>query len=270
MMSDYRSYLSVTVWTTLLILALEELVSLPERMVSLTVLGSPVRLGVSAQMFVGLVAVTVVCAGFEAAIHTHPRKDLLKHTYRFWGLPGATVMTATVTLAEMQGKSAWLLAMMVTAVVLIAILWGEYHVIDTEAPVYRRARVVLNAMALLLVAVAFVYVYQSRMRSLVSAPLMGGIAGLVALDLLREATPKMRTVQLYAGVIAFLMAQATWLLNYSALPALPVGLFLLTTFYFLVSLAMQELRGQLRLRRGLEYLALTLIVLVAVILKVWQ
>lgn len=259
-MSDYRSYLSVTVWITLLILALEKVISLPTRMMSLTVLGSPLSLGISDHMFAGLVAVTVVCAGFEAAIRTHPRKELLQHTYRFWGLPGATVMTATVALVEMPTKSAWLLAMGVTAVVLIAILWGEYHALDPETSIYRRARVVLNTMAFLLAAIAFVYVYQSHMRSLVSAPLMGGIAGLVTLDLLREATVSMRAVQLYAGVIGFLMAQATWILNYSALPSVSVGLILLVVFYLLVSLAMQELRGRLQRRRSLEYLVLTLVV----------
>jgi len=150
--------------------------------------------------------------------------------------------------------------MAVTAVVLIAILWGEYHVLDPEAPVYRQARVVLNTMAFLLAAMAFVYVYQSHIRSFISAPLMGGIAGLVALDLLREAPVSMRAVQLYAGVIGFLMAQAIWILNYSALPSVSVGLILLAVFYLLVSLALQELRGVLQRRRSMEYLALTLIV----------
>ncbi|NOZ50701.1 MAG: hypothetical protein GXP37_11740 [Chloroflexi bacterium] len=267
-MLDYRSHLSVTVWAALLVLVLGAVLTLPDRAFVINVLGSPVRFAISSAGLVGLVAVTVVCAGFEAALQTHPRKDLLRHTYRYWGLPGATVMTATLTLAQLTNKGLWLLGLGVTAVILITVLWAEYHVLDVDASDYRRWRLVLNAVAFVLVAVALISIYQGRTRSLVSAPLVGSITMLVALDLLRETTASIRVAHLYASVIAFLMAQATWLLNYAAFSAVRVGLVMLVVFYLLVSWTQLELHGRYHLRRGLEYLVLAggmVLVIVAIL-----
>ncbi len=243
-MSDYRSHLSITVWAALLVMVLGTILTLPERTTEFFVLGSPVRLTVSSSVLVALVALTVVCAGFDAALRTHPRPDLLQHSSRYWGLPAVSILTAVLGLHQVQDKTAWLFGLVATAGFLITVLWAEYHVVDREAPEFTRWHLVLNALALTVLSIALFSIYMLRMRSLLSAPLVGGIVMLVALDMLRDYAPSALDAHLYAGIIALLMAQATWLLNYAAFSAQNLSLALMLIFYILISWTLREWQGR--------------------------
>jgi hypothetical protein len=97
-MNEYRSHLSVTTWIVLASLTFGLLITIPERTFSLSVFGSPIDFRFSSAFLAGLAALAATWAGLEAALRTHPRKDLLQHTYRFWGLPTAIVLTGAVLL----------------------------------------------------------------------------------------------------------------------------------------------------------------------------
>ena len=105
----------------------------------------------------------------------------------------------------------------------------------------------------MLAALAFVVIYGTRSRSLISATLIGTIAGLLALDLLHDSGPRLRTAVLYSAIVALIMAQTTWVLNYWPYASTRMGLALMVLFYLMVGLAHQELQGRLTKRRALEY-----------------
>ena len=265
-MSDYRSHLSVTLWATLMVLGLGAVFTLPERNFSTEVLGSPLSTSLNTDLFVALVAVTIVCAGLEAAIRTHPLKALLRHTYRYWALPGAIVLTAAVVLPVAPTNALWFAVMAVTGLTLAAATLAEYHTIDPDGIHYRSARLTLNILAYVTAAVVFILIYTTRSRSLISATAIGLLSGLLALELLRGSHSAFRQVILYSVIIALLMAQSTWVFNYWPFASARMGLVLLVQFYLLVGLAHQELMGQLTPRRGVEYLVLAG---TAVALMVW-
>ena len=266
-MTYFRSQLSITVWTTLLALTLGRILVLPARATNVMLLGSPIRLSITSTALAGLVALAVVCAGFESGVQNHPRHQQVRHSYRFWGLPGVTVFTAALVLGRLDDKIAWVLGLAVTALVLIMVLWGEYHMLDSKTPAFVRWRLLLDALALGVLGVALISIYQLRLRSFVSAPLVGGLSMLVALDMLRERT-SMRLAHLYAAIIGLLLAQATWLLNYTAFPAQRLGLILMLVFYVLVSWTQRELAPERLVPRWLDALLLVLVVLAGALLLV--
>ncbi len=266
LMSDYRSQLSVTLWATLMVLALGAVFTLPERIFSTEVLGSPLSASLNGDLLVALVAVTIVCAGLEAAIRTHPKPALLRHTYRYWALPGAIVLTSAVVLPVAPTNAIWFAVLMLTGLALAAVTLAEYHTVDLDDAHYRSARLILNILAYITAAVVFILIYTTRSRSLISATAIGLLSGLLALELLRGAHTTFRRALLYSVIIALVMAQSTWVFNYWPFASARMGLILLVQFYLFVGLAHQELMGQLTIRRGVEYLVLAGI---AVALMIW-
>ncbi len=265
-MSDYRSHLSVTIWAALVALVLGTIVPLPSRTLTAQFLGSPVSIVITTELLAGLVAVVVVAAGLEAAIRTHPRPEILHHTYRYWGLPSAIVLSAAAILPAAPSEAWWAVMLVLTGLGLAAATIGEYHTLDRDGPTFHNARLVLNALVYALAALSFILIYSARTRSLISATLIGVIGGLLTLDLLRDTTPTHRHAMLYAAVTALVMAQVTWVLNYWPYTSIRVGLLLLVVFYLLVGLAHQQLAGRLTHRRTIEYVALAG---AATVLVVW-
>ncbi|NOX63518.1 MAG: hypothetical protein GXP42_16465 [Chloroflexi bacterium] len=252
--SAYLNHLSVAIWAALAALLLGATIQAPQRVFTIQIFGSPLSVVISMQWVAGLVALAVVSAGMEAAIRTHPKPQLLRHTYRYWALPGALALTAAALLPLVPGPTARASVLVICGLALTAATVAEYHTIDPEDGRRRNARLALNIMAYALAALAFVLIYNARSRSLVSATLIGSIAGLLASDLLRDDSSSVRGLILYSGVVAMIMAQVTWLLNYWPYASVRMGLALLVLFYLLVGLASQDARNQLSTRRALEYL----------------
>lgn len=263
-MNEYRSHLSVTTWIVLASLTIGVAITLPERVYSILVFGSPIEFRLSASFLAGLVALAATWAGLEAALRTHPRKDLLRHSYRFWGLPTAIVLAGAVLLPVLNNQSTWIMTLILTGAALAASMAGEYHTIDPEIPAYDNARLLLNGLAYAVAAIAFIFIYLSRNRSLVSATLIGVTAGLLAMDLLRSSQAPTRLIFLYSALVAFILAQFTVALNYWPFASARVALVLLVGFYLLVGLAQQAIRGEIGRRRTVEYLFM-FIVAVAII-----
>jgi hypothetical protein len=265
-MSDYRSHISVTIWIVLASLTLGILITIPERTFSISVFGSPIEFKFSAAFLAGLVALAATWAGMEAALRTHPKKALLRHTYRFWGLPTAIVLTGAVLSPTLQNQSIWLMTLATTGAALAASMAGEYHTLDVDAPEYAHSRILLNGLAYSVAAVAFILIYLSRSRSLISATLIGLTAGLLAVELLRGSGAKLRTIFLYSAFITLVLAQFTVILNYWPFPSVRVALALMIGFYLLVELAQQTLRQQITRRRIAEYLLMSIVAIAVVFL----
>ena len=142
---------------------------------------------------------------------------------------------------------------------------GEYHTLDPEEASYTRARWLLNVLDYAMAALAFVLIYLSRSRSLVSATLIALTAGMLAMDLLRGRGARTRIVLLYSGIIGIVLAQFTVLLNYWPFPSIQVALILLVGFYLMVGLSQWQLRGELTRRRAAEYLLMSALAVLVII-----
>ena len=72
-----------------------------------------------------------------------------------------------------------------------------------------------------------------------------GVAFCLSIDLLAPHIIGLRSGMVQAGIIALLMAQATWALNYWNISNWSAGVLLLTFFYVLVGLAQQHFQDRL-------------------------
>jgi hypothetical protein len=265
-MQAYRNHLSVTIWIVLATLTLGLIIKLPERVFTLWAFGSPVDFRISGAFLAGLLALAATWAGLEAALRTHPRGELLRHTFQFWGLPSAITLAGAALLPTIDNQGLWLLTLGGVGAALAASMAGEYHTLDGEDPSYVKARWLLNVLDYALAALAFILIYLSRSRSLVSATLIGLTAGMLAMDLLRGSGARTRLIFLYSGLIALILAQFTILLNYWPYPSMQVALILLVGFYLMIGLAQWQLREALTRRRAAEYILMSALAILVIFL----
>jgi len=74
------------------------------------------------------------------------------------------------------------------------------------------------------------------------------------MDLLRSKETSNREVFFYSTLVAFVLAQFTMALNYWPFASVKVALVLLVGFYLLVGLTQQIIRGEVGIRRVVEYI----------------
>jgi hypothetical protein len=145
------------------------------------------------------------------------------------------------------------LALVVSALLLASAYYGLFATVERGRPGFRRARFLLDALAYGSALLLFLFVYQTRARSLLSGSLVAVTAVLLAAEILRSATDRSSTALTYGGIIGLVLGQVTWALNYWVLPGLTGGLLLLLIFYLLVGIAQQGLQGRLTRRVLLEF-----------------
>jgi hypothetical protein len=144
---------------------------------------------------------------------------------------------------------------------------AEYASVAPESSGYGAARLALNMLAYLLAFALFVLIYQSRVRSLVSATLVLIVAFLVALDLLSATEAAYGRVLLFAVANALVIGECTWALNYSGLSAWAGGLLLLALFYILVNVSHQHLLGRLTRATVIEFIVVGILVLALILVR---
>ncbi|MCB0151283.1 MAG: hypothetical protein KDE01_26975, partial [Caldilineaceae bacterium] len=130
----------------------------------------------------------------------------------------------------------------------------------------RRARLWLDALAYGSALLLFLFIYQSRTRSLLSGTIVSLTSVLLAIEVLRTSTDRMRLVLVYSVVVGLILGEITWALNYwPLLPGLTGGLLLLLSFYLAVGIALQGLQGRLTKRVLAEFAFFGVVALILIV-----
>jgi hypothetical protein len=267
---DYRDRVSVATWMVVLGLGLSVLVQLPSASISFWALGSPVTVSITGTLLAAFFLAVMAAAGAESVVSVHPlfvTRQARMRTWSYWALPMALAIISTVLLPLAESPLVQVLALALSATLLAAAYMGLYATVERGKPGFRRSRLWLDALAYGSALILFLFVYQTRTRSLLSGTLVAVTAMLLAAEILRTATYRSSAALTYGGIVGLILGQVTWALNYWVLPGLTGGLLLLLIFYLLVGIAQQGLQGRLTSRVVWEFLifglmALTLIALV--------
>ena len=229
---------------------------------AVTVRGAPVAL-----LLVAL-AVTV-SAGMDLVLRGearyHPTPDLFI-------LPTALVIGGVLFISQLASGVAIVMGLALLAAVLFVAFWAELVSLSGRGRRESAERRVPEAALVVLVYVAafllYAAIYQSKTRSLFSAPAIIAVTFLLALRQLRLAVEPTRLGQtlVLAGVVALAAGEVTWALNYWPLNGLLGGAFLLASFYFLMGMFIHQLRGDLTRRIVAEYGAVSAVSVVAITL----
>ena len=234
---------------------------------AVTVRGAPVALLLAA------LAITV-SAGMDLVLRGearyHPTPDLFI-------LPAAVVVGGVLFISHLANAPeasgiAIVAGLAVLAALLFAVFWAEVVSLSGRARREVAERRVPEAALVVIVYVAafllYAAIYQSKTRSLFSAPAIIVVTVLLALRQLRltaESAPLPQAL-VFAGVVALAAGEVTWALNYWPLNGLLGGAFLLASFYFLIGVFTHHLQGRLTRRLLAEYGAVSAASVVAITL----
>jgi hypothetical protein len=267
-----RDRLSVLVAVLLLGSLLFRFIELPESVWRLEPLGSPLEVRVTGVWLLVAVMVGVVCTGTNLILHDHPH--LGRHPgrpiYISWILPGLVTGLSILLLARISSWPLWVGGLFLVGLGVSLTISAEYVAVCPDSSGYARARLSLNGLAYLLAFVLFNLIYQTRTRSLVTATLTLLTAFLLALDLLSVADVQLRRVLPFASIVALIVGESTWVLNYWQMSAWVGGLFLLLIFYIAVNVAHQYLLERLKLVILVEFVVVTAVVLTIILLRAPQ
>lgn len=252
---------SVTVGMVLLGLVLFLVIDLPARTFAFVPLGSPLTVQLSEQWLRAMLAAGLAIAGTHSVVSVHPlvRSGQRQAGFTAWIVPGLSGFLAPFLLPLAPDLHYWLGGLGMTAVLTGSVILLEYYTADPDALDYTVARLALNLLAYGVALAAFVLIYQSRARSLVTATATAIVSSLVALNLLQGVGQPMRRTVLYAGLAGLVMGQSTWALNYWRIHTLTGGVLLLLFFYVAVGVAQQHLQGSLTRRVLAEFLTVAAI-----------
>jgi hypothetical protein len=264
-----RNRLSVLVAVLLLGIVLFRFIELPEHVLRLEPLGSPLEIRVTGVWLLVTMMVGVVCTGTNLVLHDHPH--LGEHPgrpiYISWILPGVMAGMSGFLLACASTWFMWVGLLILVGVSVSLTVAAEYTAVCSDSPGYAVARLGLSMLAYLLVFGFFTVVYHSRTRSLVTATLATLGAALLSLDLLSVADVRLQRVLPFAGTVGLIVGESTWALNYWQVDAWVGGLFLLLVFYVTVNTAHQYLLARLKVATLVEFAAVAAVVLAIVLLR---
>jgi hypothetical protein len=264
---DYRDRISVATWPIVVGLALSLFVFLPTVEFSFVAFGSPATIPVTGTLAIAFGLAILAASGAESVVSAHPHfataaQRSRGRTWPFWALPMAMSIIMTMLLPRLPTALIQVLGLLLASVLLILVFFSLYVTVEPGQQGFRRARLVLNILTYAAAVVLFLFVYQSRARSLVSATLVAVTAMLLAIELLRTNTSSTIAIIGYGAIVGLLLGEVTWALNYWPLPNLTGGLLLLLVFYVLVSFAQAGLQKRLTARVAWELLIVTIVALV--------
>lgn len=262
-----RERLSVTIALVLLALALIPLLNAPGRTVGASVLGSELGIDITPGGLITLLAAALACAGVDVLISAHPRvrSGQAGWTFVFWILPALAVLASAQWLSRASNGLAWTAQLLASGAALWVIIRTEFGTVDPDAPAAGRSRLLLNIAAYLLAFGLFAMIWETRARSLITATLMALIAFFLAIDLMWMTRAGGRRVALHALVVAAIIGECAWALNYWRATTATAGLALVLIFYALSGIATQHLFGKLTIRVLIEF---ALVIAAAIVILV--
>lgn len=154
-----------------------------------------------------------------------------------WSLPMLTPIAIFAFLRLFRGvlqTNAYLLVLVATFGLLLIVLSAQHYLIAGSPRARRIARSVLAVVAYALAFAIFSAVTFNRYRTLYAIALVFPSSLLLAADLLRG---RVATLWITSGVIALLLVQCYWILNYWPVPFLLVSAALLVIFYLMIGIA---------------------------------
>lgn len=266
---DYRDRISIATWVLVFGLGMSLLLEIPTLQITFRALGSPITLSLSAGTVMAFLLAVAAAAGTESIVRLHPRfprRRLSSATWAYWALPMALSIITVVLLPQVPTQLLQVIVLLAAGALLALAFYSLYATVEPGAYGFRRSRLALDALAYGSALLLFLFVYQTRTRSLLSGTLVAMTATLLAIEILRTSTTHTRLVLVYGAIVGLLLGQITWALNYwPLLPGLTGGLLLLLSFYLAVGVAQQGLQNRLTRRVVLEFAVFGIIALVLIV-----
>jgi len=262
---SYRLVLMLAL--TLLGLALLLTVEWPYYHLYLMVFQSPLAINVSLVWpMVGLLT-TAMALGVTLIFRQHLaiKEEPVYELLVLWPLPTLIVGLAAWLLYSAASSVLWVGGIIVTGLALSGLFHLEYTCLSDRLRPSNRQMVSqlaegsswaewgLQVLAYLVALAYFVLIYGAKLRTLLSAPAMLVVGGLLSIRLLHSPASDWREEGLCALAVGLTLGEATWALNHWPSRGVAGGILLLLVFYVLIGLGRRGLNGQLTKSAIWEY-----------------
>lgn len=242
-----REGISITVSSVAVTMLLAAIIELPVRVVSFPIFGTRVELFVTQFWWIGGAAIMLAAAGAVsiAAVSAEADRASIESRWARMGLPAVTVVIGFTALpAFLDSTLAVFGVALGTGLLLAFVLWLQS--LPTEhSPGFPTRPWLLRMTAYGLAILLFPAIYGLRVRSLLSATAVALASGALGVEILRlETSP--RRAWLYGGLIALLMGELSWALNYWGVTGVAGGLALFLSYYLVTSAVRRQLQGNLQ------------------------
>ncbi len=268
---DYRDRISVISWIFVFGLGISDLYSLPTTLITLHALGSPASIALTKTLVAALFLAFFAAAGTEGVVGVHPRFanmghfSRLLHVWPFLALPMAVAIIGVYVLPLAPTRPVQILVILIGGLLMAVALFSLYATVEAQQVGFRRARFVLDALAYGAALLLFLFVYQTRTRSLLSGTLVALTATLLAVEILRTTTTRPLIALTYAAITGLILGQVTWALNYWwTLSNLNGSLLLLLIFYLIVGIAQHAIQEHLNRRVLWEFAIFGIVALILI------
>lgn len=224
-----------------------------------------------------LAALVVITAGIaDATVRSHPQIYLLKlPTMRLgrskfevapfsWVLPGLFVVGSYLFIRLFQDFAWQVVGTVVSALLLLLVIIAQYYTVGRQERFYGWSIIGLNIATYIAGFLLFTSIYVNKWRALESAPFIAIVTLLLSYELLRPTKAPARTILIYSIVLAVVLAEVTWALNYWKVVVMIGGIVPLLIFYLLAGVLQSHLTKNLN-RAVLREYALIAIVVIAFI-----
>ncbi len=247
--------LSVFIGVIVLTPVLIRFVNISPRTLTFEILGSPISFELTGTWLTVTMLAAMSCMGANALIRTHPRmvQPNPPRLFTFWILPGLTGLNAALLLQQASTWPVWWAGLFLAGSAIALVVVAEFSTVDPLILGYARARLILNVVAYALAFSCFAVIYNTRGRSLVTAPSVSVVGLILAFELLNTTEVQFRRVLLYSLFVALLLGESAWALNYWRLSAPAGGMILMLIFYSAVGTVQQLFLNRLTRRTLVEF-----------------
>ena len=263
-MSLCRRRISVISWLIGFILALDPVLRIPTQSWQHDFFGTPLKLTLDHSVLLLLILALVTGSG---ARWVTDAASSAKRPHWSWPLPVAWSTISLLTLQQAHDILQWGLGLLISVAMLATIMEFICRAMRPGQDGYTLARFSLSVVTYLAASVLFLFVYASRTRSLLSAPLMMIISTLLLVELLRNVQKQRHDIFFVATLAGLVIGETTWLFNHIPLMPLQAALFLLLIFYLVSSASFHAVNRDFSRRLVWEYLSISVI---ALMLIFWQ
>lgn len=209
-----RDRLSTLTALVLLTYALIRIVSLPSYELDFVVFGLLIRFALNTRLIMLSIAALLAAAGADWLVRSHPSFSPDRSTLPHWIIPGlAALGTGGILTRLPQGLALWI-GLPLGALVLVAVLYAEFLVLDPEDARYPAAAIGLRTLAYMLLAGSIFTLGATGQRAVYSVPvaLLAIFATSWRMQLLEGHS--MRASILDALVSGAVGAQVLWAAHY--------------------------------------------------------
>ena len=205
--------------------SLVRIVVLPAFRFEFTVLGLIIRMDIDTRLVMLTLAAAMAAAGADWLVRSHPLSPMGGVLAVHWIVPALAALALGAVLTRLPTGPGFPLGLALGALCLVAVLVGEFIVLDSTDPRHDAAAVGLRILSYLLLVGVFFTLCATEIRAFFVVPSVLVVVAAVSWRLWR-LEPHQAKLWPYAAGLGWLVAQIAWAFHYWPIPPLREALIL--------------------------------------------